>query len=481
MNSLNSSSMMAKKCADGKVEGRVSASRSSSALSCELLIQNYSNFKRSSVPEQFMFYEDGSWVDYPKEVMEVMRLGFAEGKPVVEAQVRGFNCFFDFYRMLEIELDTGNQRSISWIDVEGKCFFPKIFVNSCEIDSEDDSVSGDEDCRKIQIDIKIMQNSGSSECLVSNKTVKLSKRKREENGEKEKMDDNLSSINVKRRQMVGSELQSARWPKARTLATEEKGYAIVKNLFLSGLEIVEPGSKVTAIHQCVRTEPLDKARCEVFSKQMDITKQARGESNMVFAWYGTSAKDVESILKHGFRVPSKVPHPGGPGIGIHLSPIRLPQHSALLSEIDENGEKHVILCRVILGKCEKVEAGSQQMYPSSVEYDTGVDDLKNPKWYIVWHANMNTHILPECVVSYKPVNISGSVNRFSCMNWVLHPFIAKLFSKLRSSLPMSRLQELQTLWRSYKEGKLGKENFMKQLRSIVGDDVLRSTIQEIRG
>lgn len=79
----------------------------------------------------------------------------------------------------------------------------------------------------------------------------------------------------------------------------------------------------------------------------------------------------------------------------------------MLSEIDENGEKHVILCRVILGKCEKVEAGSQQYYPSSVEYDTGVDDLNNPRWYTVWHCNMNTHIVPECVVSYRPVNMTG--------------------------------------------------------------------------
>lgn len=83
----------------------------------------------------------------------------------------------------------------------------------------------------------------------------------------------------------------------------------------------------------------------------------------------------------------------------------------MMSEIDENGEKHVILCRVILGKCEKVEAGSLQSYPSSVEYDTGVDDLNNPRWYTVWHGNMNTHILPECVVSYRPVNKNG--NKFS--------------------------------------------------------------------
>lgn len=73
----------------------------------------------------------------------------------------------------------------------------------------------------------------------------------------------------------------------------------------------------------------------------------------------------------------------------------------MLSEVDENGEKHVILCRVILGRCEKVEAGSQQLYPSSVDFDTAVDDVNNPRWHVVWCANMNTHILPECVVSYK--------------------------------------------------------------------------------
>lgn len=67
----------------------------------------------------------------------------------------------------------------------------------------------------------------------------------------------------------------------------------------------------------------------------------------------------------------------------------------------DTGENHVILCRVILGKREKVQAGSQQSYPSSAEFDTGVDDVSNPKWYIVWGANMNTHISPECVVSYK--------------------------------------------------------------------------------
>ncbi|KAL6504288.1 hypothetical protein OROGR_026211 [Orobanche gracilis] len=480
MNSLKLPEMMMKRRAAGTSEGEVLAPPSSTALSCDPLIQNYSNFKRSSCPDRIMFYKDESWVDYSNEVVEVMKLGFTDGKPAVEAQVLGLNCLFDFYRMLEIDLDSGNQRSISWIDVDGKCFFPKIFINTYEIGGGDDLPNCDENPLKIQIDIKIKENSRRSEDLKLVEPVKSSKRKREENVENENIQESLSSNNVKR-QMVGSESQSARWPRTRMMGDEQKSYAIIKNLFLTGLRIVDPGASVTSIHQYVRVGQLDRARFEIFSKQMEITKKARGQSNTVFAWYGTSAKGVESILMHGFGIPSKLSHSAVSGIGIRLSPVRSPQNSAFLSEIDENGEKHVLLCRVILGKCDKVEVGSQQLYPSSVDCDTGVDDLNNPSWYTVWHANMNTHILPECVVSYRPVNMPGSVKADTNWNNLPSAFLAKLFSKLKGALSLPQLQELQTLWVSYKEGKLGRDTFMKQLRLVVEDDMFRSTIQEIRG
>ncbi|XP_057773461.1 probable inactive poly [ADP-ribose] polymerase SRO3 [Salvia miltiorrhiza] len=482
MNSLNSTSIMTKRCAEVKSSAKALGHRSSAATRCEPLIQNYSNFKRSSCPKRLMFYENGSWVDYSEEVADLLKLGFAEGRPMVEAQVLGYNCFFDLYRMLEIDLESGNQRSIAWIDADGKCFFPKTFVDSCENDREVELVDGDKSCAKIEIDIKIVENSGNHEGVGLKEDVNFGKRGRSENVEKGKVEESFCGTAAKRLKMVESESQSSRWPKARNLAAGEKRYAIVKNLFLSGLENVEPGARITSIHQCVRMGPLDKARSEIFAKQVEIKKRARGESNVVFAWYGASSQGVESILMHGFGIPSKLSRSAGHGIGIHLSPIRSPQNSAMLAEVDENGEKHVILCRVILGKCEKVEAGSLQSYPSSVEYDTGVDDLNNPRWYTVWHGNMNTHILPECVVSYRPVNINGSVNSVP-KNWVPHPstFIAKLFSKLRGSLPLPQFCELQTSWESCKEGKLGKDAFMKKLRLLVGDDVLRSAIQEIRG
>lgn len=75
--------------------------------------------------------------------------------------------------------------------------------------------------------------------------------------------------------------------------------------------------------------------------------------------------------------------------------------SALYSDVDENGEQYMLLCKVIMGRTEQVHPGSEQFHPSNEEYDTGVDDLGNPRRYIVWSTHMNTHILPHFVISFK--------------------------------------------------------------------------------
>lgn len=93
-------------------------------------------------------------------------------------------------------------------------------------------------------------------------------------------------------------------------------------------------------------------------------------------------------------------------------------YSEMMCEIDENGEKHIMMCRVILGNLERVEFGSQQRFRGP-HFDTGVDELINPKRYVVWCENMNTHIVPEFIVSYKPgCNISGK----HCSFFVIHSF-----------------------------------------------------------
>lgn len=66
----------------------------------------------------------------------------------------------------------------------------------------------------------------------------------------------------------------------------------------------------------------------------------------------------------------------------------------------EDGLRYLLLCRVLLGKAELVSPGSQQFHPSSSEFDSGVDNLECPKKFIVWGTQMNTHILPEFLVTF---------------------------------------------------------------------------------
>lgn len=60
-----------------------------------------------------------------------------------------------------------------------------------------------------------------------------------------------------------------------------------------------------------------------------------------------------------------------------------------------------MLCRVVLGNMELVHPGSEQCHPSSEEFDSGADNLISPRKYIVWSTHMNTHILPEYVISFR--------------------------------------------------------------------------------
>lgn len=71
------------------------------------------------------------------------------------------------------------------------------------------------------------------------------------------------------------------------------------------------------------------------------------------------------------------------------------------SVADENGLRHLLLCRVILGNQEEVLPGSKQLLPSSEEFDSGVDNCLAPKKYIIWSTHMNTHVLPEFIISFR--------------------------------------------------------------------------------
>lgn len=82
-------------------------------------------------------------------------------------------------------------------------------------------------------------------------------------------------------------------------------------------------------------------------------------------------------------------------------------YSALASEVDEDGLRHILLCRVILGNMEVVCPGSKQYHPSSQQFDSGVDNLVAPRRYTVWSAYMNSHIFPSFIISFKEPCLKG--------------------------------------------------------------------------
>lgn len=75
---------------------------------------------------------------------------------------------------------------------------------------------------------------------------------------------------------------------------------------------------------------------------------------------------------------------------------------------DEEGLKHLLLCRLILGKPEMISSGSNQSCPSSNQFDSGVDNLENPRKYVIWSSTMNSYILPSYVVSFKFPRLRGN-------------------------------------------------------------------------
>ncbi|KAL8099340.1 putative inactive poly [ADP-ribose] polymerase SRO2 [Apium graveolens] len=436
--------------------------RESSSFHVQSLLHNYSNFKSSGDVSRLMYYDGFNWVDYDQKVVEAVRVCW---NCTVEVEIEDVLCLFDFYRMLVIDFVSHVEKSVAWIDVDGHCFFPKFVI---------DDFSGFRDYDGLRIEATV---SGGGELV--------NKRKREG-------DEVKRNVIKKKTKVVSEEIESLRWNKARAMREGERAYLVAKNLFSNwaGIRGIEP--QISGIYRVTRNTILDRARYDGFMKQVEITKAARGDANVTLAWIKCSSDDVERFLDHGFSCPSKASLGEAFGFGIYLSPIKLNQACVMMPQ--DAGENYVMLCRVILGKCEKVQAGSQQLYPSSREFDTGVDDVRNPKWYIVWGANMNTHILPECVVSYKHTrNVSSQLSgtlwlgqssakpNLTWMPKVSDAMTARFFAKLLSSLPASKSSKLRRLCCTYKTGKVPKAIFMKILRSVVGDQVLRTAIQEVRG
>ncbi|RHN54798.1 putative poly(ADP-ribose) polymerase, catalytic domain-containing protein [Medicago truncatula] len=174
----------------------------------------------------------------------------------------------------------------------------------------------------------------------------------------------------------------------------------VQRMFLTGMTFL--GFIESDIVEVYRNSGKSmQIRLDLFKMQVDITKEVKGDANVRYAWFASSKEELSTMMEHGFSHYELSPPKCLYGFGVHLATLPHPYVCSLFCDVDENGTKYLVLCRVIMENMELLRPNSDQVRPSGYEYDNGVDNIQCPKYYVVWNININTHIYPEFVVRFK--------------------------------------------------------------------------------
>ncbi|KAL7164808.1 hypothetical protein ACSBR2_040666 [Camellia fascicularis] len=513
------------------------------------VVKNYSDFLRSGVPQRLLFYQNGEWNDFPQEILDLVREDFRMKNAAIEVQFNECHLMLDILYMLQVDLKTGLQKPIAWIDEAGSCFFPQLHstdsgrheCNQSELQKDEEFASLEPNgAREINLHLQIEINGVSScnleECVeesnASAKRIKIGQKLVEchnelgvNDGCNKNSDAKIEEV-IEQVQQIGGHLS----PKFEGVC-EIVNSEIVRNMFVEGLN-PSLNANILEINQC--TSNFMQTRWEIFQKQVEITQKCRGDPNVRYAWLASSKDALSSLMIYGLA------HCGSKmkttfGIGIHLTSMKGVLTSSSYCDVDENGVRHLVFCRVILGKMELVHRGSGQFHPSSENFDSGVDDLQNPIHYIVWNMNMNTHIYPEYVVSFKmshsaegalvgqesrfniagvaacqglhrgqfQLNSSSVVSEKNChasqdvenksqgkacsvgsstMKIPKSPWMpfALLFGAISSKVAPKDMKLVDVHYELFRSKKISRDDFIKKLRLIVGDQLLRSTIASLQ-
>ncbi|CAA2956082.1 probable inactive poly [ADP-ribose] polymerase SRO5 [Olea europaea subsp. europaea] len=254
---------------------------------------------------------------------------------------------------------------------------------------------------------------------------------------------------------------------------EDKMYGIIKNKSVSSLSSCGLHTEVEAIHKKDYSGVMCQAKLQSFCTYARAMEQNfRGGANMKYAWYGASKNELNNILLHGFGHSMNIGVYGG---GICLSPADYPIGSFQSSVADEDGLRHLLVCHVLLGRTEIVQPNSGQSNPSSEKFDSGVDNLACPKKYVVWSTRVNTHILPEYIVSFRSSSGLEGYQRIShplrrpSSNFIPFPALIKALSKF---LPPDAVKTMAKHYGDHKEKKMTRLKLIQRLRNIAGDKLL---------
>ncbi|OVA02871.1 Poly(ADP-ribose) polymerase [Macleaya cordata] len=507
------------------------------------LLKNYSNFMKSGLPQRLMFYHNGDWADFPEGFIGLVKEDFRVKKAAIEVEFKGNRSVLDFLHMVQIDLKTGLQHPIAWIDEGGSCFFPELYSDSDELhecfqagDGKDRTLypepNGTREIKlQLEIELTAADSSKMVDCIEESNTLvkrlKIEEKPASNRYEMEQDDSIGEKSDGENKEAIGeNKLLDAISHSQNPILESMNGKLpsdTVQHMFLLGMGSPFCAKNILEIHRGSSISA--QARLELFQKQVEITKKYRGNANVRYAWLASSKDAVSRILMHGLGIDGLPKTRPRYGHGVHLTSADCSNISASYCDVDENDVQHMLLCRVIMGNMELVHPGSEQFHPSSENFDSGVDDLQNPKHYIIWNVNMNTHIFPEYVVSFRAppngkgclvsnesrVDVSGVTNS-ACFQrqspqpspvdsvehshpaghgtqergsatgfapkapkspWMPFP---TLFEAIRDKVPPKDMDSVNFHYEQFRRKMINRDDLVKKLRWIIGDTLLRSTI-----
>lgn len=278
-------------------------------------LRNYKNFSRSGLPQRFLYYEDGDWVDYPQITVKLIREQFQIKNAAIEVEFNGRHLLLDALYMIQVELKTAIQQHIAWIDDNDRCFFPEFYSGDSAMhqyhpyeleDASAVALSGHTGMREINLHLEI----GLTEANIS---------KLEEYVEESNRDTKKSNIKEKTRDIVGvleegSETRSQK-PVAETQEAvggiKEIGcYSMpqnelihstvnsddVKNMFLMSMESIK---NIEILEVKRWSSPLMQDRLDLFHKQIETTMKNCGNANVQYGWLALNKDTLSGRMPYG--------------------------------------------------------------------------------------------------------------------------------------------------------------------------------------
>ncbi|XP_057425657.1 inactive poly [ADP-ribose] polymerase RCD1-like [Lotus japonicus] len=291
-------------------------------------LRYYLNYKKSGRPKRVMFYNNGEWLDYPKDIVSLVKNDLEMKKAALEIRLNGCELILDFLHMCQVDLKTDLQQPIAWIDEAGGCFFPETYVVS---DGKSYNLWEHERV-KLCVEIKINKVDES----------KL----RECSGEPK--DTQLEVGTMLNRLECGNVCESIIQNKVGFVPYAESVQGnldldYVQKIFLNGMNIFDSiYVEIVEAYRCSGT--LMQAQLELFQTQAKITKELHEDANFRYAWLPFSKKELSTMMKYGLGHYALYATKCTYGAGVYLAHVICPyarrKGCSALGPLSLNNEEH---------------------------------------------------------------------------------------------------------------------------------------------